>query len=288
MKSFSARNYEKNITRYKIFVAILVIAVVGAGFYSYVLYIDTVKKSRTIADQGQTILEKNSVVSQLETNVRGLEENARKQTNQIRNLGEKISQQESSINQLSDQLGLTQSELEELTPVVKKYYAMGVSGTGKGIVIPLEVKLVTGSGILSVNIKNVDLLSGTQESVRTSSQVASQFTGTSLSGKDLTVSFINELPDVVTLDGPSAGAAITVTIIAAIQNRTLDSRVLMTGTIENNGFVGEVGGVSEKAVAARDFGAAAFFVPQGQSVTIPNIRIIEMEKVSDAFDLVFS
>ncbi len=40
----------------------------------------------------------------------------------------------------------------------------------------------------------------------------------------------------------------------------------MTGTIEEDGSIGKIGGVSEKADAAGKYGAKIFLVPSGQAV----------------------
>ena len=40
---------------------------------------------------------------------------------------------------------------------------------------------------------------------------------------------------------------------------------MMTGTINPNGTIGEVGGILEKATAAKQIGAKIFLVPIGQS-----------------------
>ncbi|MBC8498603.1 hypothetical protein ISS40_02115 [Candidatus Bathyarchaeota archaeon] len=71
------------------------------------------------------------------------------------------------------------------------------------------------------------------------------------------------------VDGPSAGAAITVALISAITDATLNEETYMTGTISSDGSIGPVGGIPEKALAAAKSGATHFYVPQGQgTITI--------------------
>lgn len=70
------------------------------------------------------------------------------------------------------------------------------------------------------------------------------------------------------VDGPSAGAAITVALIATIRNQDLDPGVFMTGTINSDGSVGPVGGVPEKAIAAARNGSKIFYVPKGQGTVV--------------------
>jgi uncharacterized protein len=67
------------------------------------------------------------------------------------------------------------------------------------------------------------------------------------------------------IDGPSAGGAITVAIMAAFQNKQVKDDVYMTGTINSDGTIGSVGGIPYKAIAAAENGAQYLLVPLGQS-----------------------
>ena len=63
--------------------------------------------------------------------------------------------------------------------------------------------------------------------------------------------------------GPSAGLAFTLALIDELSPGELTGGrpVAVTGTIDNDGRVGLVGGVAQKTVTARRAGAAAFLVP---------------------------
>lgn len=65
--------------------------------------------------------------------------------------------------------------------------------------------------------------------------------------------------------GPSAGLAFSLAIIDALTQGELTGgqTVAVTGQIFVGGIVGNVGGVGQKAVAARSAGAVAFIVPEG-------------------------
>ena len=144
--------------------------------------------------------------------------------------------------------------------------------------------LSKGTNLLSVNIKNVDLQSGAQESIRLAASIASKLSGESTAQKDIDVSFVNTFADLVSVDGPSAGGAITATIYAALKGTSLPSNVMMTGTIEPDGTIGKVGGVDKKAEAARSQGASKFLVPKGQKVTVSGIDIVEVATINDVFN----
>jgi len=66
--------------------------------------------------------------------------------------------------------------------------------------------------------------------------------------------------------GPSAGLAFTLTIIDELTpgDLTGGKPVAVTGTIEQDGSVGPIGGVAQKVVAAKDAGARLFLVPNDE------------------------
>ena len=68
------------------------------------------------------------------------------------------------------------------------------------------------------------------------------------------------------VSGPSGGLAFALTIIDDLTpgNLTGGKQVAVTGTIDGTGSVGEVGGVAQKAVAARNAGATLMIVPRAE------------------------
>ncbi len=66
--------------------------------------------------------------------------------------------------------------------------------------------------------------------------------------------------------GPSAGLAFTLGLLDELDRSELSAgrRVAATGTMAVDGSVGQVGGVAQKAVAAREAGASLFLVPTGE------------------------
>jgi PDZ domain-containing protein len=80
---------------------------------------------------------------------------------------------------------------------------------------------------------------------------------------------VANLPVDVTIDpgnvgGPSAGLAFTLGVINALSSGDITGgrKVAVTGTIDGDGNVGDVGGVPQKTVAVRNSGAVAFLVPK--------------------------
>jgi len=75
---------------------------------------------------------------------------------------------------------------------------------------------------------------------------------------------LNVSVDTTGIGGPSAGLAMTLAILDDLTpgDLTGGKNVAVTGTIDAAGNVGEIGGIDQKAVAARAAGVSLFIVPQ--------------------------
>ncbi|MBR9689642.1 MAG: hypothetical protein GOV01_01955 [Candidatus Altiarchaeota archaeon] len=104
----------------------------------------------------------------------------------------------------------------------------------------------------------------TQQSENIATRVASEVTGVSLSDKDII--FIFEANQTESIDGGSAGAAMAICLISELSGKELNSKVSITGTIEEDGTIGPVGGILSKARAVSE-SSAVFLVPDGQTLT---------------------
>jgi PDZ domain-containing protein len=88
--------------------------------------------------------------------------------------------------------------------------------------------------------------------------------------------------------GPSAGLAFTLALIGDLSSGDLTGgrKVAVTGTIDDQGRVGPVGGAAQKAVTARRAGAVAFLVPPDEEKAAKShsgkMRIITVKTLDDA------
>lgn len=99
---------------------------------------------------------------------------------------------------------------------------------------------------------------------------------------------INIDPDV---GGPSAGLVLAIAIVDKLSpgDSTGGAEVAGTGTIEPDGTVGPIGGISHKIQAASEVGATEFLVPAGncaEAVADPpdGIRLIKVDTLAGALE----
>ena len=203
-------------------------------------------------------------------------------------LAGKVSDLTNELKALKESLNITQAQLEYYRSISRQIEAsdgLGVllasstvnvvavrivksnyGASYEGVVLKVRVDLRAGKGDIYVNTNpriGIDL----QSSVRTAVNVAGRLVNVNVSRYDYVVYVIGER-EVDVVDGPSAGLAITLAIISALEGKQLPSDVYMTGTINPDGSVGQVGGVLAKALAAAEHGAKLFLVPPGQSKDI--------------------
>lgn len=136
-----------------------------------------------------------------------------------------------------------------------------VDQKGNGVTTPLIVESKPGNGKALTNVDKLLFWVDTQYSIQLAKSVAENVTKIDASKYDLIYSIESNAS---IIGGPSAGAALTVATIAALKNERIRTDVMITGTINEDGTIGEVGGILEKAKAAKDVGAKLFLVPKGQ------------------------
>ncbi|HDJ96647.1 MAG TPA: hypothetical protein ENG45_01075 [Candidatus Aenigmarchaeota archaeon] len=137
-----------------------------------------------------------------------------------------------------------------------------VDSEGNGVMATLRVEVEPGRGRALTNINQILFWVDTQHSIRKAMRVAENVTGIDLKNYDFVYSIETNAS---VIEGPSAGAAITIATIAALENKTLNNSVTITGTINHDGTIGPVGQIVAKGKAAKDHGKTLFLVPVGQS-----------------------
>jgi uncharacterized protein len=158
-----------------------------------------------------------------------------------------------------------------------------VNNSNVGMDANLIIEIEPGTGKIYSNV-NSQVGSLTQESERNAVNAAERVVKDTKSKYD----YLFEIQSVASsIDGPSAGAAMSLLLVSMLSDKDLSGKVSITGTITEDGYVGEVGGIGAKAKKAADVGIKLFMIPIGtrkQAITTDsgNSQIVDLPEY--AFD----
>jgi len=136
-----------------------------------------------------------------------------------------------------------------------------VDKEGNGVIATISVEARPGIGRTLVDINQIFFWVDTQDSMRIAKKVAENVTGVDLSNYDIIYSV---QANASAIEGPSAGAAMGIATILEIENKTFRNDVSITGTLDENGNIGQVSGIVAKAQATKNAEMDLFLVPSGQ------------------------
>ena len=156
-------------------------------------------------------------------------------------------------------------------------YGLGVSGyIGSTIEIETAIFEAKDKGTGQVRF-NDTAGSMAKDSVFNAASVIRKLTDKDIKDYDIHVNIIGGGK----IDGPSAGAAITMCIISALLNKPLRQDIAITGEISLRGKVKPVGGIFEKVYGARRKGIKLVIVPEDNFKEVPvGLTDIEVKAVS--------
>lgn len=170
---------------------------------------------------------------------------------------------------------------------IGKIFGLGVMGFLGSV---LEIEAVAfparnqGQGTIRFNDTAGSMA---KDSVFNAASVIRKLTGEDLSNYDLHVNVVGG----GRIDGPSAGVAIFLAILSAIQGRPITQNVAVTGEISIQGKARAVGGVFEKIYGARQAGIKTVLVPVENDKDIPvdikGIQVIPVNSVEEIIRHVF-
>ncbi|MCD2346867.1 Lon family ATP-dependent protease [Clostridium guangxiense] len=161
-------------------------------------------------------------------------------------------------------------------------YGLGVSGfLGSTIEIEAAAFKAREKGKGSIRF-NETAGSMAKDSVFNAASVIRKMTDKDIKDYDIHVNVVGGGK----IDGPSAGAAITICIISALLNKPVRQDVAMTGEISLIGKIKPVGGVFEKIYGARRKGIKLVTVPKDNFKDAPkDLSDIEVKSVSTIEEL---
>ena len=88
------------------------------------------------------------------------------------------------------------------------------------------------------------------------------------------------MPDnAIKKDGPSAGSAITLSIISAFSNKKIKNNIALTGEITLHGHILKIGGLKEKSLGALRSGVEKIFIPKDNMSDISTLPNNVLEKI---------
>ena len=164
-----------------------------------------------------------------------------------------------------------------------------------GLVMPVESTIYPGKG----NLKITGMLGQTMEesisvalSYIKSKKKEFRIDKVNFDKSDIHIHF---LEGAIKKDGPSAGVAITTSLISLLLDREVDRTVAMTGEISLRGDVLKVGGLKEKIIAAYNEGINRIFIPHENNSELDeipklvreSIRIVPIKNYSEIFNKLF-
>ncbi|WP_432432683.1 Lon family ATP-dependent protease [Clostridium swellfunianum] len=166
-------------------------------------------------------------------------------------------------------------------------YGLGVSGY-VGSTIEIEAAVFEakdkGSGQMRFNDTAGSMA---KDSVFNAASVIRKLTDKDIKDYDIHVNAIGG----GNIDGPSAGAAITVCIISALLDKPIRQDIAITGEISLRGKVKPVGGIFEKVYGARRKGIKLVIVPKDNLKEVPtgltDIEVKAVDTIEELMDLVF-
>jgi len=185
----------------------------------------------------------------------------------VRSYQERIAEANLSINITTPLINLTApthlllSEASLIAPAVRTVGSFQVSY--EGVATTLSLEIISGKGRVLVSTKPL-MGEVFQDTAVLAKETAERLTGKSLANCDLIFS-IEAPAEIPAVDGPSAGAAMCLLVMSLIQGKQLAPNVAVTGTIKSDGTIGEIGGVLEKAKAAKEAGAKILLVSKENS-----------------------
>ncbi|WP_238901117.1 Lon family ATP-dependent protease [Clostridium sp. YIM B02500] len=144
-------------------------------------------------------------------------------------------------------------------------YGLGVSGF-LGSTIEIEATVFAakkkGSGMVRFNDTAGSMA---KDSVFNAASVIRSLTDKDIKDYDIHVNIVGGGK----IDGPSAGAAITICIISSLLNKPIRQDMAITGEISLKGNVKPVGGIFEKIYGARRMGIKTVLIPSDNKNEIP-------------------
>ena len=216
-----------------------------------------------------------------EAGVRDLSRHLEKLVRKLVLLGKISERTKISKVRLKEYLGIPKYEINDYkrSEFAGRVNALGVSG-GAGMVIPVEASVYEGKGDFIVT----GMLGKVMEE---STKIALSYLKANQKNFGLQDFYFNIkdvhlhfLEGAKRKDGPSAGVAITTSLLSLILNKKVSNKLAFTGEISLNGEILKVGGIKEKVIGAYNYGIDVVYLPASNELDLEEIPKEIKEKMN--------
>lgn len=149
-----------------------------------------------------------------------------------------------------------------------------------GSIVDLTLKIKPGSGNIFINLNTIEEVD-TEISIINSQKIACDLFKLDCENYDFYYDFKGSA---LVLKGPSASSAIAILTVKTMNRVHLDQDVVITGSLNSGGIVGNVGGVNTKIKVAQDMGFKKVLVPAFSTYDENITRKIKVIKVIDLIE----
>ncbi|KUK45148.1 MAG: Uncharacterized protein XD72_0552 [Methanothrix harundinacea] len=164
---------------------------------------------------------------------------------------------------------------------------VAVAGDDTGVMGQLNLRLIPGNNDILINT-NPFLEPDIQYAIKKAVTYAESRDPSYKFDKDFVFNFNFSSPRADLVGGESAGAAAAILTTAALEGKDLKDDAVITGTINEDGSVGRIGGVLEKTKAVSASGYKNFLIPMGQSDITYYERQIQRRPIDSGIDVLIS
>ena len=154
-----------------------------------------------------------------------------------------------------------------------------------GSVIDLNLEIKPGTGKTFVNLNTIGE-TDTQISIINSRKIACNLFDLDCANYDFYYTFEGST---LILKGPSASSAIAILTTKTMKNEKIDPSIVITGSLNSGGIIGNVGGVDKKIEVAFNNGFSKVLIPEfslynSTNSQLFNIEVIPIIDIIDAYN----
>ena len=197
---------------------------------------------------------------------------------------------------------LTTILLVSITNATTTINAPAVDANGNGVVTTISATATAGTGKVRTDISNALVAQDTELSIRHAMTATTTLLKLNPDNYDVNIDIIANAEQI---DGPSGGMALALVIYSELAKQNLPNPLrtdmIVTGTINDKGEIGPVGGVEEKLQAAAKNKLKLVLIAKGQStidafdyviyaneISNGQMQVIEVKNLTEAVTYAFT